>query len=29
MTANYDWGRPGKTTLGIENLFDKFYILSW
>ncbi len=29
MTANYDWGRPGKTTLGVENLFDKFYILSW
>jgi len=29
FSANYDWGRPGKTTLGIENLTNKFYILSW
>jgi iron complex outermembrane receptor protein len=29
MTGSYDWGHPGKTTVGIENLFNKFYILSW
>ncbi|WP_326538392.1 TonB-dependent receptor [Pseudorhodoferax sp.] len=29
LSANWDWGRGGKTALGIENLTDKFYILSW
>jgi len=29
MSANYDWGKTGKTTLGVENLTDKFYVLSW
>jgi len=29
LSANYDWGRGGKTTLGVENLTNKFYILSW
>ena len=29
LSANYDWGKPGKTTLGVENLTDKFYVLSW
>lgn len=29
LGANYDWGRYGKTTLGIENLTNKFYVLSW
>ncbi|MDY0744154.1 TonB-dependent receptor [Paucibacter sp. R3-3] len=29
MSGNYDWGKYGKTTLGIENLTNKFYILSW
>jgi iron complex outermembrane receptor protein len=29
LGANYDWGRAGKTTLGVENLTNKFYVLSW
>jgi iron complex outermembrane receptor protein len=29
LSGNYDWGRYGKTTVGIENLTNKFYILSW
>jgi iron complex outermembrane recepter protein len=29
MSVNYDTGRFGKFTLGVENLTDKFYILSW
>ncbi len=29
LAANYDFGRLGKLTLGIENLTDKRYILSW
>jgi len=29
LSGNYDWGRYGKTTLGIENLTNKFYVLSW
>ena len=29
LSGNYDWGKAGKTTVGIENLTDKFYILSW
>ena len=29
LSANYDWGKTGKTTLGVENLTDKFYVLSW
>ncbi|MDQ2778171.1 MAG: TonB-dependent receptor [Pseudomonadota bacterium] len=29
FSANYDFGKAGKTTLGIENLTNKFYILSW
>lgn len=29
LGVNYDTGRYGKLTLGIENLFDKQYILSW
>ncbi|MBL8359439.1 MAG: TonB-dependent receptor [Rubrivivax sp.] len=29
FSANYDMGRHGKLTLGVENLADKFYILSW
>lgn len=29
FSANYDMGRYGKLTLGVENLADKFYILSW
>ncbi len=29
LSANYDWGQRGKTTLGVENLTDKFYVLSW
>ncbi|MFG6416973.1 TonB-dependent receptor [Roseateles sp. DC23W] len=29
LSANYDWGRYGKTTLGVENLTNKFYVLSW
>ncbi|HEY4080841.1 MAG TPA: TonB-dependent receptor [Burkholderiaceae bacterium] len=30
LGGNYDWGRRfGKTTVGIENLTNKFYILSW
>lgn len=28
-SVNYDAGRIGKFTLGVENLFDKQYILSW
>lgn len=28
-SVNYDAGRIGKFTLGIENVFDKQYILSW
>ncbi|HKX42810.1 MAG TPA: TonB-dependent receptor [Burkholderiaceae bacterium] len=27
--ANYDMGRYGKLTLGIENVTNRFYILSW
>lgn len=29
LSANYDSGRYGKFTVGVENLTDKFYILSW
>jgi len=29
LGGNYDWGHYGKTTLGIENLTNKFYVLSW
>ncbi len=29
FSASWDWGRGGKTALGIENLADKFYVLSW
>ncbi|OWQ90811.1 TonB-dependent receptor [Roseateles aquatilis] len=29
LSANYDLGRYGKLTGGIENLTNKFYILSW
>jgi iron complex outermembrane receptor protein len=29
LSAGWDWGRGGKTALGIENLTDKFYVLSW
>ncbi|WP_284617594.1 TonB-dependent receptor [Aquabacterium humicola] len=29
FSANWDTGRWGKFTLGIENLADKYYILSW
>lgn len=29
FSANYDWGRYGKTTLGVENLTNRFYVLSW
>jgi iron complex outermembrane receptor protein len=29
FSATYDWGQGGKSSLGIENLTNKFYILSW
>ena len=30
LSGNYDWGKKfGKTTVGVENLTNKFYILSW
>ena len=29
LGANYDMGPYGKLTLGVENLTNKFYILSW
>jgi iron complex outermembrane receptor protein len=29
LGANYDFGRYGKATLGVENLTNKFYVLSW
>ena len=29
LVANYDLGKYGKLNLGVENLTDKFYILSW
>lgn len=29
LSAGYDLGRAGKLTLGVENLTDKFYVLSW
>ena len=29
LGANYDTGRFGKWTFGVENLTNKFYILSW
>jgi iron complex outermembrane receptor protein len=29
MSANYDLGRLGKLTLGVENLLNRQYILSW
>ena len=29
LGANYDFGRYGKATVGVENLTNKFYILSW
>jgi iron complex outermembrane receptor protein len=29
LGANYDMGKYGKLTLGIENVTNKFYILSW
>ena len=29
LSANHDFGKYGKLTLGVENLTDRFYILSW
>ena len=29
LGANYDMGRYGKLTLGVENVANRFYILSW
>lgn len=29
LTANYDLGRYGKLSVGIENLLDKQYVLTW
>lgn len=29
LTVNYDFERYGRLSVGIENLTDKFYILSW
>ncbi|HEV8694879.1 MAG TPA: TonB-dependent receptor [Lysobacter sp.] len=29
LSVNYDMEKYGKLTLGVENLTDKFYILSW
>ena len=29
FSANYDTGRYGKFSVGVENLTNKFYILSW
>ncbi|WP_422016062.1 TonB-dependent receptor [Roseateles sp.] len=29
FSANWDWGQGGKTSVGIENLTNKFYVLSW
>lgn len=29
LSASWDLGRAGKLTLGVENLTDKFYVLSW
>lgn len=29
LGANYDFGRYGKLSLGIENVTNRFYILSW
>jgi iron complex outermembrane receptor protein len=29
LSANYQTANLGKFTLGVENLFDKFYVLSW
>ena len=29
FSANWNWGHAGKTSLGIENLANKFYVLSW
>lgn len=29
LSANYDMGRYGEIALGIENLFDKQYVLTW
>jgi iron complex outermembrane receptor protein len=29
LTATYRTGRYGDITLGVENLFDKFYIITW
>ena len=29
LSTNYDLGKYGKTTLGVENLTNRFYILSW
>jgi iron complex outermembrane receptor protein len=29
LSANYQTGNFGKFTLGVENVFNKFYILSW
>ncbi|TDP72324.1 TonB-dependent receptor [Roseateles toxinivorans] len=29
LDTNYDFGRYGKLTLGVENLANKFYVLSW
>jgi len=29
LTANYQTEKFGRLTVGVENLFDKFYILSW
>lgn len=29
LAGNYDFGRFGKATVGVENLANKFYILSW
>jgi iron complex outermembrane receptor protein len=29
LSVNYDTGRFGQLSLGIENLFDKQYVLTW
>lgn len=29
FSANWDWGHGGKSSVGIENLTNKFYVLSW
>ena len=29
LSASYDLGRAGRLNLGVENLTDKFYVLTW